>query len=43
MTEIGASQKEEDLSRLLYRICGSGSLCPNKGKMNKVKFGKKYR
>ena len=24
MTGIGASQKEKDLSRLLYRICGSG-------------------
>ena len=23
-SEIGASQKEKDLSRLLYRICGSG-------------------
>ena len=24
MTGIGASQKEKDLGRLLYRICGSG-------------------
>ena len=24
MTGIGASQREKDLSRLLYRICGSG-------------------
>ena len=24
MTGIGASQKEKDPSRLLYRICGSG-------------------
>ena len=26
MTGIGASQKEKDLTRLLYRICGSGFL-----------------
>ena len=27
MTGIRASQKEKDLSRLLYRICGSGLKC----------------
>ena len=26
MTGIGASQKEKDLSRLLYRICGFGDI-----------------
>ena len=30
---IGASQKEKDLSRLLYRICGSGCKCPHDQKL----------
>ena len=36
MTGIGASQKKKDLSRLLYRICGCGSISGTKLDFQKV-------